>query len=1006
MNAALRMTTVLAACCLASMTLLAQTSASLNGTVTLVGQALPGVTVTIASPALQGARRTVTGDGGAYDFPTLPPGTYEIAFEKPGMERLTRAASLQLAHTTRIDAVMSVAGVRETVSVSANAPPALSTPEVATNLTLRQIDRLPVQRNQLATAQFAPGVTGNTLTNGQLQISGGPGYDNLVLINGVAVTENVRGQMRPMYVEDAIAETTLLTGAVSAEYGRFTGGVVSTITRSGGNDISGSIRDSLTNPRWSAQTPALEDRPDTLNHVTEATLGGFVLRDRLWFFAAGRRARNDTARQTIGVPAFTGTPGSTASVPISYSEANDQKRYEGKLTAQPAAGHSLVGTWFRIDTSDANSRVSNNIYDLASLSLSTTPESLQALHYDGVLTPEFLLEGQYSKRTFKSTAGAVFTDLVRGTPLFDRSNSNARFNSPGLCGVCDSEQRNSNDDLIKASWFLNTKSFGSHEIAAGADRFEERHYADNHQSGSDFSLFVSRAQWKDGVLYPVITPTTATGGGAFLRWTPILSAAQANRLRTDSVFLNDKWNAGARWSVSIGVRLDRNDATDAGGLVSSDDRRITPRVSVHYDIGGTGRQRLSASYAEYASHIVDGIASANQSAGNAAAIDFAYKGPAINDKALTVSVPDAIQLLFGYFNSNQGGTGNIAAGNLRPNGSRAVPGYTAYFDGSLSSPYVREITVGYGEQIGAAGFARIDLIDRDWRDFYSASVTTATRRVTTPLGIPVDLALYRNSNAIQRAYRGIQLQARQRVARLDLGLYYTYATLRGNDEGETVASGPVAGTDPAAYYPEFLHYRQFAPIGYLQGDQRHRVRVWADYDVPMRSSLGRLSVSLLHSFDSALPYSAVAPINVTGYAGAPANPGYNAIPNGQYYFSGRGQFRVDDINSTSLAVRYSHAFWRSAEVFGQADLLNISNRAGVADPSRIGTTVSTAANSSAFQPFNPFTQAPVQCPTGAVAQVCRDMGANYQFASNFGKPLNDLAYQTPRTYRFSLGLRF
>ena len=98
-------------------------------------------------------------------------------------------------------------------------------------MTLGFIERLPVLRNQLATAQFAPGVNGNTLSNGQLYISGGTGYDNLVLVNGVVVTENTRGQMRPMYVEDAIQETTVLTGAISA-----------------GTDVSAAV--------WSAPSPS------------------------------------------------------------------------------------------------------------------------------------------------------------------------------------------------------------------------------------------------------------------------------------------------------------------------------------------------------------------------------------------------------------------------------------------------------------------------------------------------------------------------------------------------------------------------------------------------------------------------------------------------------------------------------------------------------------------------------------------------------------------------------
>src|SRR2546423_13385418 len=105
--------------------------------------------------------------------------------------------------------------------------------------------------------------------------------------------------MRPMYVEDAVQEKTVLTGAISAEYGRFSGGVVSTITKSGGNDLSASLRDSLSSPRWSAQTPAGEARESTLNHVWETTFGGFGGRDRLWFFTAGRWAVNDTARRAV-----------------------------------------------------------------------------------------------------------------------------------------------------------------------------------------------------------------------------------------------------------------------------------------------------------------------------------------------------------------------------------------------------------------------------------------------------------------------------------------------------------------------------------------------------------------------------------------------------------------------------------------------------------------------------------------------------------------------------------
>lgn len=981
--------------------LMAQTSSSLSGIVTTGGQPVSGATVTIASPALQGIRIALTGETGSYSFPALPPGDYTLRFDHEGLQSSSTRATLRLSQSTRIDATLNATFVDD-MTVRAHAPSVLETPEVSTNLTLREIERLPVQRNQLATAQFAPGVTGNTLFNGQLQISGGPGYDNLVLVNGVVVTENTRGQMRPMYVEDAIQETTLLTGAISAEYGRFTGGVVNTITRSGGNDLSASVRDSLSSPRWSSQTPFGEERESTLNHVWETTVGGSVVPDRLWFFGAGRWAKNDTARTTVAVPAGT-TPPTSASTPVSYAEGNDQKRWEAKLTGQIGDNHNLALSYFGIDTKGTNVRFNNNIYDEASLTTRRDPESLIALHYNGVMTPSLLLEGHYSARTFADRTGSFATDLIGGTLLLDRANNNTRFHSPTLCGACDEERRDNEDVTLKAHQFLDTAAFGSHDIVGGVDRFHERRYANNHQSGSDFSLFVTRVAFRDGSLYPVITPTNATGGGTFIRWNPVLSAPREDDLRTDSAFANDVWSLGTHWQFSVGARWDRNHAEDADGVVSSDDSRISPRLSAHFDLGGDGRRRISASYAEYATRIADSIASSNQAAGNAASIDFAYRGPAINDRELTTSVAEAIQRVFDYFNATQGGTSNRTANNLRANGTRTVPGYSTYFDGTLSSPHVREVTAGYGTQLGVNGYARADFVLRDWRDFYAASVTSGTRRTNTPLGIPVDLTLIRNSDNIERRYRALQLQARWSPSHFETGIHYTLATLRGNDEGESATSGAAANLDPNLFYPEFFHYAQAAPIGPLQGDQKHRLRAWAGYDFTL--PLGSLSVSLLHSFDSGQPYSIAAPINLTRYAGAPANPGYNSIPNGLYYFSKRGAFRTDNIHATDVAVRYGIRAG-AVELFAQGDLLNLFDNDGIADPQRLGATVSTAATNNAFAPFDPAKQTPIECPRGATAAACTAMGAHYQLSANFGQPLNDLAYQRPRTVRLSFGARF
>ena len=105
------------------------------------------------------------------------------------------------------------------------------------------------------------------------------------MVNGVNVSENLRGQANNLYIEDAIQETTVATAGISAEYGRFSGGVVNVITKSGGNLFSGSFRDTLHNDDWRTLTPFettqiaadpahAELRVDKTIPTYEYTLGG------------------------------------------------------------------------------------------------------------------------------------------------------------------------------------------------------------------------------------------------------------------------------------------------------------------------------------------------------------------------------------------------------------------------------------------------------------------------------------------------------------------------------------------------------------------------------------------------------------------------------------------------------------------------------------------------------------------------------------------------------------
>src|SRR6185436_10042089 len=185
--------------------------------------------------------------------------------------------------------------VAESITVTASAPAVIETTEVASNIDKQTVEELPIPRTLQAITGLQTGVVASTGTGGAISISGAYAYDSLYLVNGAVTNENVRGQTHNLFIEDAVQETTVLTGAISAEYGRFTGGVVSAITKSGGNEFSGSLRDSLTNPSWTGITPFDEPKAnDDLQQTYEGTLGGYILRDRLWFFAAGRDSETTT----------------------------------------------------------------------------------------------------------------------------------------------------------------------------------------------------------------------------------------------------------------------------------------------------------------------------------------------------------------------------------------------------------------------------------------------------------------------------------------------------------------------------------------------------------------------------------------------------------------------------------------------------------------------------------------------------------------------------------------
>lgn len=966
------------------------TTGTLVGTVTSDGQPLPGVTVTVASPGLQGSRTTTTGDAGGYHFPALPPGNYTVTFDLEGMQKVDKSAVVNLSQTSRADVEMTLATLAEAITVTASAPPAVETTEVATSFDAETVNQLPTGRTIDDIVALAPGVT-EAGPNDQITISGSMSFESLFLVNGVVVNENVRGQPNPLYIEDAVQEMTVLTGGISAEFGRFTGGVVSTLTKSGGNEFSGSLRSSLTNDDWTKKSdfPAQLDPIDETNSVYEGTLGGRIIRDRLWFFVAGRSEDRETGAQTFDTN-------------LPYDTTRDDRRIEGKLTAQATNKHSLVASYIDSDLKRENFVTSGRVVDLRSLSFRDDLRELRSLHYSGIFTDRFLLEGQYSEMEHAFALGANTRDLIEGTLLLD-ANTGRRMWSPTFCGrPCGFKERNNESWLGKASYFLSTRATGNHSLVGGFEEFHQERNENNFQSGSDLRIHGNFFYFGQEVLFGVDPDSSQ------IEWDPVPALSRTSDFATRSWFLNDKWELNNHWSFNVGVRYDESFGTDQAGNKTVDDSAYSPRLAAHYNLRGDGKHNFSATYGRYVSKVDQGPADNTATAGRYASYYWDYKGPAINpagtprDQLLPVS--EVIRQVFNWFNS-VGGTANRDPNLLT---SAHVPGVTLRFDGPLAAPFMDEYTLGYAVAFGNGGFVRADYIDRTWGDFYVVRRNLQTGKATDPNGDQFDQGVIENSDAnLSREYQAVQIQGRYRpLKRLSIGGNYTWSRLRGNVEGETPSFATSLDNDPFINRPEYQDFDQNNPVGDLGPDMRHRANVWVQYDLPTRA--GDLNLTLLQRYHSALSHSAVGTIDVrqgtsTGPANGVVNPGYVTAPSSvTYYFGDRGAFSLDDITSTDLGVNWLFPSVRGVRFFLEGDILNLFNEQGLEDPDFVDKTVLTRRQTACLQtgtaercqPFNPL--------AGEVPQE----GVHWQKGPLFGQPTAAEAYQLPRTYRLSLGLRF
>ncbi len=275
------------------------------------GGVLPGVTVEAASPVLiEKAKSVVTDDQGRYQIIDLRQGTYKVTFSLPGFSSVVRdGIELPANFTATVNADMKVGALEETITVSGQTPLVDVSQAARTQVITRDIiDSLPTTRNIMSIGNMIPGIRLGTPDIGGSRAMEqtnprGHGLNNthtVQQVDGMSVNSQETSNQQSYYNDALTAEVAVTTAAQTAE--NQSGGMrVNAIPKDGGNIVSGSVFIGGSDGNW--QSDNIDDYLKTQNissgngivHIQNfnASLGGPVKKDKIWFFTAVRHISTD-----------------------------------------------------------------------------------------------------------------------------------------------------------------------------------------------------------------------------------------------------------------------------------------------------------------------------------------------------------------------------------------------------------------------------------------------------------------------------------------------------------------------------------------------------------------------------------------------------------------------------------------------------------------------------------------------------------------------------------------
>ena len=951
----LRSIFLLLLCLTMTLPLLAQSSTgSISGVIKDdSGAALPGVTVTATSAATGTTRSTVTNATGAYSLGLLPPATYSVEATLEGFQPVRRGkVTVNVGTDVPLGITMKV-GLAETVTVSAEAP-LIETErtQVSSVVNETSIQNLPVNgRNFIDFVLTTPGVV-RDVRAGDISFGGQRGTLNSLVIDGAnndntffgqSLGRTGSGRAPYQFSQDAVQEFQVNSNAYSAEYGRAGGAVINVVTKSGTNDIKGSLFYFLRDRRYNANDyiNEINNRAKSPYHFDQYGLsaGGPIVRDKHFFFVNYDAQRNDLPNPVV-------LGGGRA---ITIRTPADQAGYDELLTHAADYVRSQNQDVYLVKTD-------HELFTNAHLALRYNRQEFVGENYENgniqhsvEHTGNSLVNTDTLSAVFATTTGGSFFNEVRAQWAKDQEPGKANFAGPeteifhdgNLVLRIGQNTFSPRETTIKRWQIADTATFlrNSHTLKAGFDISKDDIL--NYFPGN----FAGTYRFNSLADYANHTPNRFLQAFAG----PGTSGPTTHPDITEyGFFLADEWRLNPSLTLTAGLRYDLQKIAQPE-VHNPDSELATAGIDtslIPEDTNNFG-PRVGFAWTPRANTVVRGGYGIFYGRTPAIMIGTAHSNNGINVQTITFTGALMPTYPFTYTSV--------------PTGASAPPPTILVFDKDYENPQVHQGSIGveHGltndilvgvmyQYVKGEDLTRSTDVNIGSPVEFTSKISTGgeiTYRKYTPRPFQHFARIIEFQSSARSRYDGITLDVQKRFANnWQARVAYTYSTVKDNKPDATAV---VPGTDDA----KFVSDPGEVDVDYAYGDNdvRHRVvlsGVWSldayAQSIPqgwLRSLASGWSISGIASYQSGQPYTPVvnSDLNSDGNAANDTAPGFTR--NSQRLPS---QFSLDprvtkqiDFGGVSLQL--------IAEAF------NVLNRSNVSNVNR--TYYSYTANTNTLTPL-------------------------------------------------------